>query len=124
MSRNLKILYVDDEPVNLHLFEYNFKKSFYVHTAESGLEGLEIIKKNIDIEVVISDIRMPHMNGLDFIQKAKELYPDKKFYILTGFDISNEIQNALDSNLIQAYFQKPFNKVQIEEAITKAFNEE
>jgi response regulator RpfG family c-di-GMP phosphodiesterase len=122
MTDKVKILYVDDEEINLELFKYNFMEKYEVLTCCCGSNGLECLKKNKDVKIVISDMRMPNMNGLEFIQKAKELYNDKKFYILTGFDITPEIQNALDTNLILGYFRKPFNIKQIEKAIDKAIN--
>jgi len=56
MSSNIKVLYVDDEPINLMLFKANFKKKFDIITAESGNEGLQLLKSNPDTKVVISDI--------------------------------------------------------------------
>lgn len=104
-----KILYVDDEPINLELFKINFEKKFEVFIANDAFQGLELLEKEKDILVVISDMKMPKMNGIEFIKKAKELYPDKKYYILTGYEINAEIQDALNSGLILRYFSKPFN---------------
>ena len=64
MADNKTILYVDDEDVNLMLFELNFKKKFNVLTALNGEKGLEILKDNNNVEVVISDMKMPGMNGI------------------------------------------------------------
>ncbi len=64
--------------------------------------------------VVISDMKMPKMDGLNFIKKAKEIYQDKKFCILTGLEINSDIQQALDSGLILKYFSKPFNIQEID----------
>lgn len=117
-----KILYVDDEKVNLILFEINFKEHFDVLTARDGFEGLDVLDKNQDVLVVISDMKMPGMNGLEFINKAKEKYPNKKYYILSGFDITDEIQEALDSGLIIQYFRKPIEKRKIHLAVTRDIN--
>jgi len=117
MGEKIKILYIDDEEINLELFEYNFSDKYDVITGCCGLTGLECLQKYPDIKVVISDMRMPKMSGLEFVKKAKNLYGDKKYYILTGFDITEEIQKALDSKLILNYFRKPFNIKEIENAI-------
>jgi len=119
MSDKIKILYVDDEDINVMLFKINFSKDYEVLTGYSGFEGLELLEKHPDIKIIISDMKMPKMNGIEFIQKAKEKFPDKKFYILTGFEITEEIQSALDSGLIQEYFQKPFNMQEIQTAINE-----
>ena len=115
-----KILYVDDEPINLQLFKLNFEKKYEVFIANDGFQGLEILDKELDILVVISDMKMPKMNGVEFIKNAKKQYPDKKFYILTGYEINTEIQAALDSGLICSYFRKPFNIKEIEKNINDA----
>lgn len=117
MSNKTKILYVDDEDINVMLFKINFSVNFEVLTGSSGFDGLELLDKNSDVKIIISDMKMPEMNGVEFITKAKEKFPDKKFYILTGFEITEEIQSALDSGLIQEYFQKPFNMKEIESSI-------
>lgn len=117
MSSNIKVLYVDDEPINLMLFKANFKKKFDVITAESGSGGLLLLKEHPDTKVVISDMKMPGMSGIEFIRIAKKDYPNVSFYILTGFDITDEISNALEEKLIHQYFQKPFNIHEIEHAI-------
>lgn len=115
-----KILYVDDEPINLMLFQINFETTYEVFTANNAFEGLDILDKELDILVIISDMKMPGMNGIEFIKKAKEKYPNKKFYILTGYEMTDEIKEALESGLILNYFSKPFRLQEIELAIIEA----
>ena len=57
------------------------------------------------------------MNGLEFIKRAKADFPDVIFYILTGFDITPEIEEALSTSLIHRYYSKPFKVKEIEAAI-------
>ncbi len=117
MDEKITILYVDDEPLNLKLFDINLKKKFNVLTAESGAEGLEKLKENPQTVVVISDMKMPGMNGIDFIRLAKKDFPNICYFILTGFDITEEIADALNERLIYKYFRKPFNMKEIETSI-------
>lgn len=119
MNNLIKLLYVDDEQINLMLFQNIFKKKYTVIIAESGFKGLEILQKEEEIKVIISDMKMPGMNGLEFIQKAKEKFPNILFFILTGYDITPEIQKSLENGLISKYFQKPFNMKEIDETITQ-----
>jgi two-component system response regulator (stage 0 sporulation protein F) len=120
MSNQYKILYVDDEEINLELFVINFKDSYEVLTAHDGYGGLEVLHSNIDISIVISDMKMPGMDGLEFIKKARQKYPNKKYYILTGFEITNDIEEALSSGLILEYFSKPFEIEKMHRIIAKA----
>jgi two-component system, response regulator, stage 0 sporulation protein F len=113
-----KVLYVDDEPLNLKLFELCFSKKCKVFVANNGFEGLDQLNKETDIMVIISDMKMPGMNGIDFIKQAKEKYPSKKYYIMTGYDINEEIRKTLDSGLILRVLRKPFNATEIDQAIS------
>jgi two-component system response regulator (stage 0 sporulation protein F) len=122
MNNKSKMLYVDDEPLNLYIFEFNFGKKFNVITGISGFEGLAHLKANPDIKIVVSDMSMPGMNGLEFIKKAKGEYPDISFFILTGYDITEDIQKALDQGLINRYFRKPLNAKEISLSIEEIFS--
>jgi two-component system, response regulator, stage 0 sporulation protein F len=122
MDDNIKVMYVDDEVMNLQLFKLNFNKKYEIITAESGVSALNLLEKHMDTEIVISDMKMPVMTGLEFIQKAKSKYPNIKFYILTGYDITYEIQEALNTKLILKYFRKPFDFNAIDTAIRTALS--
>jgi response regulator RpfG family c-di-GMP phosphodiesterase len=118
---NVTVLYVDDEENNLFLFKASFSGEYNVLTALSGNEGLEKLEKfHKDIIVVISDMRMPNMNGIEFVQKARERYSNIAYFILTGFDYNEQIQNALNNNLIQSFFTKPFDVAEIKKSIDDA----
>ncbi len=119
MNTKTKILYVDDEPINLQLFEINFEEKYNVLVAEDGHSGLTVLDNHQDTSVIISDMKMPEMNGVEFVRKAKSKYPAKKYMILTGYDITEDIKEALQSGLILKYLQKPFVVEQIESAIEK-----
>ncbi len=120
MNEKSKILYVDDEPMNLMLFEVNFRKRYQVITAEDALHGLEVLDKHKDLKVVISDMKMPHMTGMEFIRKAKSIYPEISYYILTGYEITDDIQEAINNRLIIKCFQKPFDINEINNSIEKS----
>ncbi len=117
------ILYVDDESLNLLLFKMNFEKRYTVLTCESGKEGLAVLEQHKHIDIVVSDMKMPHMTGIEFIKKAREINTGIYYYILTGFEITDEIQEALDNDLIRKYFQKPFNVKEITQEIDSVTNQ-
>jgi two-component system response regulator (stage 0 sporulation protein F) len=117
MNELLKILYVDDEMINLMLFRQLFKSKYSVQTAESGEEGLVLLEKDPDIKIVISDMNMPGMKGMEFIGKAKQSYPETLFYILTGFEITEEIKSGVKAGLLKRYLQKPYKMSEIDAII-------
>ena len=113
-SRAITVLYVDDEDNNLFIFEKSFEKHFRVVTATSGDARLDILESHAnDIIVVISDMRMPGMNGVEFVRKARARFNNIAYYILTAFDFNTEIEEAVNERVIDKFFTKPFDITQI-----------
>lgn len=124
MKRNITILYVDDEEINLKLFQMQFQIYYSVITAISGEEGLlKLNKYKNDIIVVISDMRMPNMDGIEFITEARKEFDNIAYFILTGFDYNSRIDTALKNNVIQKFFTKPFDISEIQKAVDFAIKE-
>ncbi len=112
MSKEKKVtlLYVDDEDVNLFIFERTFQDLYNIVTAISGEEGLKKLEQHADdIIIVISDMRMPGMDGVAFIRKAKAMYANIAYYILTAYAFNEDIDKALEEKLINKFFEKPIN---------------
>jgi two-component system response regulator (stage 0 sporulation protein F) len=122
MNEKPKILYVDDEIVNLELFVRMFQRKYEVATGLSGAEGLEMLAADPNIQLVISDMRMPGLTGLEFIRRAKAHHPQLPFFILTGFAITREIEEALENGTVRSYFQKPFNRDDLDAAIAESLS--
>lgn len=115
-----KILYVDDEVINLELLQLTFMNDYRVITAESAKEGLRLLALNPDIHVVISDLKMPVMNGLDFIKEVKKNFKEKVCMLLTGFMESDVMLEGFNQELIFRYLIKPWNKEELEYTIQEA----
>ena len=116
-----KILYVDDEPINLKLFELAFKSVYHVLTALSAGEGLEILEDNPEIEIIVSDLRMPEMDGLEFIKIIKEQDPHKICLLLTAYIESDVMLEGFNKDLLFRYITKPWNKEEMAETLQAAF---
>ena len=124
MKKRITLLYVDDEEINLTLFEMQFQIIYSIITATSGKEGIQKLNKyKDDIIVVISDMRMPNMDGIDFITEARKEFDNIAYFILTGFDYNEKIDTALKNNVIQKFFTKPFNMTEIQEAVELAIED-
>ena len=83
-KKNFNVLYVDDEEQNLISFRATFRREYNIFTAISGKEGMEIMHKN-DINIIITDQRMPEMTGIQFLEKILPIFPNTIRMILTGF---------------------------------------
>lgn len=117
--QNETILYVDDEPINLELFKINFRNEYRVLTALSAKEGIEIIKKE-SIPVIISDLKMPEMSGIEFIEYIKTSSPEKVCILLTAYIESDVMLNAINKELVFRYLTKPWRKEEVKAIIELA----
>lgn len=95
--------------------------NYRVYTASSPVKGLEELDVHQDeIIIVISDMKMPKMNGVQFIKKAREKHRNVVYFILSGFDYNEEIDSAIQSKEVEKFFTKPFVKEDIDLAIDLA----
>lgn len=115
------VLYVDDEKVNLELFRLNFARDYDVKIALSAKEGFSIMEEN-NINVIISDLRMPVMNGIEFIKKIKQEYPDKICIILSAFLEPELMLKTDDKDLVFSYIPKPWKKADVKKVIDEAMS--
>lgn len=103
------ILFVDDELINLFVLEKRFEEAYNVLTAQSGKEALQKIAENREsLSAIISDLRMPEMNGLELIEKAKQEV-NVPCFLLTGYDNNEQISEAIESKKVYCQFKKPFD---------------
>lgn len=117
MVSKKKVLCVDDERINLLILGKILGKKYDIITANGGEQALEVLGITPDIGLVISDMHMSGMNGLEFIQEARKRFSNKRYFMLSGYAITEEIQDALDARLISEYFEKPANFQEIEKAL-------
>ncbi len=105
------LLLVDDESAITRALNRLFRKQGYtILTAESGHEGLEHLQKcEMPVSLIISDQRMPEMNGLQFLAKARKLCPEAIRYLLTGCSDREDIIEAVNKGEIHRYLTKPWN---------------
>jgi response regulator RpfG family c-di-GMP phosphodiesterase len=115
-----RVLYVDDESINLELLQLTFMNELDVITATSAREGLEILKAHPEIHVIISDLKMPVMNGLEFIKEIKSKSRDKVCMLLTGFLESDVMLEGFNKELIFRYLMKPWKRNELIETVREA----
>src|ERR1700730_10145589 len=102
-----RILCVDDEPNVLQAFERQFRKQFELHTAIGPERGLQAVAENGPFSVIVSDLRMPGMNGIEFLTRAKLMAPDTVRVMLTGQADLNATIAAVNQGNIFQFLIKP-----------------
>jgi len=107
--KDKKVLYVEDDKSIMKSFTPILNKIFdTVLTATNGEEGLELFKKNQDVDFVITDIKMPRMDGLDMSGEIKKLSPDTPCILTTAHGEYDYFLRA-DEIGIYRYIQKPLD---------------
>ena len=104
--KNLKILYVEDEElIRTNAISY-LKRLFHtVYEAPNATEAFDIIKKNTP-HIIISDIKMPEINGLDMIRQIRKYDKKTKFIVLSAYTDTKYLLDAIDLGLVK-YLTKP-----------------
>jgi len=117
------ILCVDDEPNVLKSLRRLFRGAEYIiHLADGGEKGLEILEQE-EIDLIISDMRMPHMDGAEFLTKAAIKWPDTVRILLTGYaDIESTVA-AVNQGKIYSYCSKPWEDDELKALVAKAIDE-
>ncbi|MFH0703292.1 MAG: HD domain-containing phosphohydrolase [bacterium] len=102
------VLVIDDEIDNLQLFKRTLRKNFNVFSTTSGLDALEILK-NQKIDLIISDYRMPGMDGVEFFKKTLDISSDSIRILVTAYTDVNILTNAINTGKINRYLRKPWD---------------
>jgi signal transduction histidine kinase len=118
MKRDL--LYVDDEPDNIVVFEAAFEDDFKVWTARGGQEALEILDKT-PIPVVVSDQRMPAMSGVELFSIMRRRYPHIQRIILTGYTDPDGMIDAINQGQVYHFVRKPWERAYLLSVLIRAF---
>lgn len=122
MEKKLKILFVDDEPNvirGLKRMLFSLRKEWDQYFALSGEEALNIMQES-EVDVVVSDMRMPKMNGAELLERIKEKYPKAVRIILSGY---SDKELALKStSAVHQFLAKPCDSEYLKKIVEKSFN--
>jgi two-component system NtrC family response regulator len=114
-----KILIIDDEPTQVQaLAGFLKKKGFDVEKATAGLDGLKILKKQT-IDLVITDFKMPDIDGIEVLKRAKAINPEIDVIMMTAFGSIESATEAMRAGAVD-YLTKPVDLDQLEILINKA----
>jgi CheY-like chemotaxis protein len=118
-----RVLFVDDEPAVLEAVALNLRRNYDVVTATSGAAGLEHLEAESDFAVVVSDMRMPKMDGATFLALARETAPDAVRMLLTGHADLDATIKAVNHGQLFRFLTKPCPKETLINAIECAVSQ-
>lgn len=103
----MKILLIDDQLSHLRTLKSMFEKlGCHIVTVDSAEEAELILRWNSGFDALITDLKMPWLNGVDFCKKTKKKYPNMQIYALSGY-LEEYGRNALDEAGFDGLYQKP-----------------
>jgi signal transduction histidine kinase len=115
------ILYVDDEPSNLIVFEAAFDEQFNVITCKSAEEALAYLAQH-PVPVVVADQRMPEMTGVEMFARVRRLYPHTQRVILSGYTDSDAAIDAINQGQIFQFVRKPWQRIDLLSVLQRALD--
>ena len=121
-SEEVRILCVDDERNVLKSLRRLFidEDHYDILTAESGEEGLAVLRECPDISLVISDYRMPGMTGVEFLRQVNEHWPDTVRIVLSGYADTAAVVEAINAGQIYKFIPKPWNDDELKTTVAQA----
>ncbi len=124
IEKDFKVLIVDDEEDSLELAKNTIKSlGFNVISVTSAKEALRVLKDVKDIKVVLADLVMSGMNGIELVKEARKMGINQKFIIITAYGEMDSYIEAMNLGVVD-YINKPINSEQFVQIISKALEYE
>lgn len=119
-NTNLKLLIVDDEqPILSALKSLLRKENYYIYTVDNPKEAIKLLFTD-KFDIVISDMRMPEINGIALLEKAAEFNPNSYRIILSGYEDRNIVFGAIASGYAHAYMMKPWEDQFLKDVLSRS----
>ncbi|MDP3085936.1 MAG: EAL domain-containing protein, partial [Rubrivivax sp.] len=123
VSRTRTLLLVDDEENILSSLKRLLRRDgYHIITACGAAEGLQRMAET-EVDVIISDQRMPGMTGVELLHRAKELYPNSVRMVLSGYTELQSIIDAVNEGAIYKFLTKPWDDQRLREHVAEAFRQ-
>ncbi|PLX88719.1 MAG: hypothetical protein C0618_03690 [Desulfuromonas sp.] len=123
MNNDIRILCVDDEPNILSTLQRFFRRdNVQLLLADSAEEAMKLLQEKGPVQIILSDYRMPGMNGVEFLQQVHLLWPQTKGILLSGFADLGAVSSAIDDDSIFRYVRKPWDRNELRGVIDEALS--
>lgn len=115
-----RILFVDDEPEILHIFQRRFQNQYAMDVAASGMEALQLLEANGPYAVIVSDNRMPKMTGIQLFTEVQKTAPDTVRILLTAFADLETAMKAVNEGFVFRILRKPCPPSEVAKSVDTA----
>ena len=124
-EKQKRVLLVDDEKLVLSSLRRLLRReSFEVVTCESGPEGIEYLEQGHEVDVILSDYKMPGMNGVEFLREIAPRWPAVKRCMLTAQADRNVLEAALEDGTLHRAFHKPWDNQELVDRLRAVVKDE
>lgn len=121
LDRRQTLLLVDDEPAVLSALKRLLRRDGYqILTATSAREGFDLLATH-EVQVILSDQRMPEMNGTEFLSRVRDLYPDTIRIMLSGYADLSSVTDSINRGSIYKFLNKPWDDEALRTGVREAF---
>ncbi|HYE07976.1 MAG TPA: HD domain-containing phosphohydrolase [Planctomycetota bacterium] len=117
---NARVLFVDDDVNALSGYQRVLRKAFDVHVAAGGAAGLVALRASEPFAAIVSDMRMPEMDGIEFLARVRDIAPETTRVMLTGDDGQRTAADAVNRGAIFRFLAKPCAADALAEAVAAA----
>ncbi len=117
------VLLVDDEPRLLSSLRRRLSSSFNVLTAEGGQEALQLLCQRSDVKVIVADMQMPEMNGIELLKEVKQAHPTVRRIMLTGNPDQETAVAAINEGQVMRFLRKPCDTGELSIILQQAIEE-
>jgi two-component system response regulator HydG len=122
MERKPRLLVVDDEEIALFNLAYVLKKEGYdIVTSQSGPTALKRLEQE-EFTVVVTDLRMPKVDGMEILEQCRELQPNTPVIMVTGYAAEHSAAEAMEKGAYH-HIAKPFRLDEVRKVVAKAVKE-
>lgn len=120
-TKDINILYLDDEEQNLISFKANLRHFFNIFTTTSSDKAYDILRENT-IHIIITDMQMPIVSGIDFLKETLNISPNSAKMVISAHSDVKTIIESINNNHILYYISKPIDFEELKNKILSAFN--
>lgn len=123
MSDKPRVVMVDDEPNILSAYRRSIGRKYDLQTYEGGPKAIEAFRAGVDAAVVVTDMRMPEMSGVEFVQAARKIRPDSVYVMLTGNADQQTAIDAINQGRVFRFLNKPCPPEELDQTIRSALRQ-
>jgi response regulator RpfG family c-di-GMP phosphodiesterase len=113
------LLVVDDEPEVCNSVDHLMRHKYHVLRAHCAAEAIELMARH-EVEIIMTDQRMPEVSGVEMLQKVKSRYPEAIRMLFTGYADINSVIAAINQGHVYRYLSKPWQPEELEAAVDDA----